>query len=53
MVVPKGGEYHVMLADGTKVWFNEETRLRFPVDFVGDSREVFFERGRNLSEVAR
>ncbi len=53
VVVPKGGEYHVMLADGTKVWFNEETQLRFPVDFVGDSREVFFEQGRNLFEVAR
>lgn len=30
VMVPQGGEYHVMLADGTKVWFNEETQLRFP-----------------------
>lgn len=29
VVVPKGGEYHVVLADGTKVWFNEETSLKF------------------------
>lgn len=53
VVVPKGGEYHVMLADGTKVWFNEETQLRFPVDFVGDSREVFLSKGEIYLEVAR
>lgn len=53
VMVPKGGEYHVMLADGTKVWFNEETQLRFPVDFVGDSREVFLSKGEIYLEVAR
>ena len=41
VVTPQGGEYHVVLADGTKIWFNEETRLKFPVDFVGEVREVF------------
>ncbi len=41
----------MMLADGTKVWFNEETQLRFPRDFVGDSRSVL--KRAKLFEVAR
>ncbi len=53
VVVPKGGEYHVVLADGTKIWFNEETQLKFPVDFVGDVREVFLDRGEIYLNVAK
>lgn len=39
--VPKGGEYSLKLSDGTKVWLNSETVLRFPVDFVGKTRRVY------------
>lgn len=53
VVTPKGGEYHVVLADGTKIWFNEETRLKFPVDFVGEVREVFLDRGEIYLNVAK
>ena len=53
VMVPKGGEYHVVLADGTKVWFNEETSLKFPVSFVGDTREVFLEKGEIYLEVSK
>ena len=53
VVVPKGGEYHVVLADGTKVWFNEETSLKFPVSFIGDTREVFLGKGEIYLEVAK
>ena len=51
--VPKGGEYHVSLADGTRVWFNEETRLRFPVTFAGATRDIYLERGEIYLEVEK
>lgn len=37
---PRGGEYNLELADGTKVWLNAETELRYPVRFQKDRREV-------------
>lgn len=51
--VPKGGEYHVSLADGTKVWFNEETKLRFPVTFAGVTRDIYLESGEIYLDVER
>ena len=53
VMVPKGGEYHVVLADGTKVWFNQETELKYPVVFVGEKREVYLKSGEVYLEVAR
>lgn len=41
--VPKGGEFTLMLSDGTRVWLNAESRLRFPEEFVGTQRKVFLE----------
>lgn len=38
--VPAGGEYSLRLADGTGVWMNSGSSLRFPVIFSGDKREV-------------
>ena len=38
--VPRGGEYMLTLADGTRIWLNSETELKFPVRFVGKTREV-------------
>ena len=43
LITPKGGEYTIMLVDGTKVWVNAETRLKYPVTFVGEKREVILE----------
>ena len=53
VVTPKGGEYNVTLGDGTRMWFNECTRVRFPVAFAGERREVFVESGEVYLEVAR
>lgn len=38
--VPEGGEYQIMLADGTKVWLNSATELVFPSRFGDGQREV-------------
>ena len=37
---PRGGQYQVTLADGTKVWLNAESSIRFPTAFAGKNREV-------------
>jgi transmembrane sensor len=37
---PRGGKYALVLSDGTKVWLNAATSLRYPVDFSGDERVV-------------
>lgn len=39
--VPRGGEYEVMLADGTQVWLNAESELVYPDVFKGEERRVF------------
>lgn len=38
--VPKGGECRIILSDGTVVWVNSMTTLRYPVKFTGDTRLV-------------
>ncbi len=40
---PHGGNYQLVLADGTKVWLNAGSSLRFPVAFSKESREVYLE----------
>jgi len=37
---PKGGEYHIILSDSTKVWLNAASSLRFPIAFKGKERQV-------------
>lgn len=37
---PRGGQYQISLSDGTKVWLNADTRLRYPNKFIGQTRVV-------------
>ncbi|MGJ1434039.1 FecR domain-containing protein [Sphingobacterium spiritivorum] len=37
---PKGGQYQINLPDGTKVWLNAESKLRFPISFSSSERHV-------------
>jgi hypothetical protein len=52
LVVPPKMDYKLMLADGTEVWLNATTKLRFPFKFTGDKREVYLE-GEAFFNVAK
>lgn len=43
IVTPRGGQYQITFADGTKVWLNADTKLTYPSRFVGESRMVELE----------
>ena len=43
LVTPRGGGYTLQLADGTGVWLNAGSSLRFPVSFSDSTRQVFLE----------
>lgn len=40
IITPRGGQYQVTLPDGSKVWLNASSSLRFPVAFKGRERVV-------------
>ena len=40
LVVNRGGEFRIVLADGSEVWVNSESELVYPVRFVGEKRVV-------------
>lgn len=48
--VPRGGEYSLVLADGTRVWLNAESTLRFSYPF--DSLRTVYLDGEAYFEVA-
>ena len=50
--VPRKGEYRLQLSDGTEVWMNSDSRIKYPVVFTGKERRVFLE-GEAYFEVAK
>ena len=53
---PKGGKYQINLPDGSTVWLNASSSLRFPALFAGNTREVeltgeaYFDVAKNKSK---
>ncbi|HTI91290.1 MAG TPA: FecR family protein [Puia sp.] len=52
IATPAGGQYQVTLADGTKVWLNALSTLKFPTSFSGAARTVDL-KGEAWFEVAQ
>lgn len=52
LIVPKGGYYKLELSDGTKVWINAMSRLKFPESFGVSERKVQLE-GEAYFEVSK
>lgn len=56
ITTPRGGKYQVELADGTRVWLNSATSLKYPASFTGKERrvelsgEAYFEVAKNPSK---
>ncbi|MDR2415040.1 MAG: DUF4974 domain-containing protein [Odoribacteraceae bacterium] len=40
LMIPRGGEYFLVLSDGSRVWLNADSEFRYPVSFNGERREV-------------
>jgi len=56
ITTPYGGQYQLVLADGTKVWLNAASSLRYPTSFTGKDRsveltgEAYFEVAKNKNQ---
>lgn len=56
ITTPRGGQYQVILPDGSKVWLNAASSLKFPTAFTGNQRhveltgEAYFEVSKNPSK---
>ncbi|HEY4207658.1 MAG TPA: FecR domain-containing protein [Puia sp.] len=49
---PRGGQYQLILPDGSKVWLNSSSSLRFPTVFKGKQRSVELS-GEGYFEIAK
>ncbi len=50
--IPRGGEFKLQLADGTQVYLNSATDLKYPVTFTGSERRVYL-KGEAYFEVTK
>lgn len=56
---PTGGQYHLLLADGTNVWLNAASSIRYPTAFTSAERnveitgEAYFEVAHNVAKPFR
>lgn len=51
VTTPRGGQYQIDLPDGTKVWLNAESSLKFPVSFSNEKERLVELTGEGYFEV--
>ena len=49
--IPRGGEYQIVLGDGTRVYLNAQTELRFPESFANSEQRLVYLTGEAYFEV--
>jgi len=53
LTIPRGGKFLVQLSDGTRVWLNSDSQLKYPVYFIqGQPREVELVYGEAYFDVS-
>ena len=53
LTIPRGGEFQITLSDGTNVWLNSESQLKYPISFTeGDTRHVELVYGEAYFDVS-
>lgn len=56
LTTPRGGQYRLTLADGSEVWLNAATTIKYPASFPGNERrveikgEAYFEIAHNAGQ---
>lgn len=51
--IPRGGEYQIVLGDGTRVYLNAQTELRFPESFASSEQRLVYLSGEAYFEVTK
>jgi ferric-dicitrate binding protein FerR (iron transport regulator) len=51
ITTPRGGQYRVTLSDGSRIWLNSASSVRFPSSFTGSTREIQM-KGEAYFEIA-
>lgn len=53
LTIPRGGKYFIVLADGSKVWLNSESKLKYPTKFIdGEERNIELVYGEAYFEIS-
>jgi len=53
LTVPRGGKFFINLSDGSKVWLNSDSQLKYPIKFTdGKTREIELLYGEAFFEIS-